>query len=192
MLAAEGNARVVSPESLNSADPDDEKSGAARRSLLLFKSLSVLSRDVNSSEKVASESGLSIIEDLIDVLVVVQLSDVSIMDLPREQLRPYAERLALSVSHVSSSTILRQDFLGLLKLLLSIAMNEPSMDTKFQTARLLTNLDPALLTGSSDALLARFTRSEQNDVEWEAFEDIVTTYLVNPYIQAKHNIWLAH
>lgn len=178
MLAAEGNARVAGPESLNPADFNDEKSKASRRLWLLFRSMSVLSHRTNGLEKVGSKDEERVIEDLVDVLVVIQLSDACIIDLSREQLRPHAERLASSMHYVCSP-IPRQDFLSLLKLLLSIAVNEPRRDDGFHTARLLSNIDPDSLTGSADALLAPFTKSEDCNIEWEMFEDIMITYLVN-------------
>jgi len=150
---------------------------APRRLWLSFRSLFVLSHSTSELEGVDCENKASIPEDLRDVLAVVEPINPCIMPLFREKLRPHAEKLGLS-TRFACSPIPRQGLLSLLKLLLSIAVDEPKWDNKFRTAHLLSDSQTDLLEGSADTLLARFTSSEKRIVEWKMFKDVLTTYVV--------------
>ena len=183
LLAAEGNLRLGDNGDGVTMDGDrypDGSSRALKRLWIVFKSLSL--QFAPSSEFKSSEAvGLSTTEeDLMDVLCLTQPYNPCIMPAPMEDLRPHAKRILNSPAPYECTSIPREDFLGLLKLLFCIVMNEPDRSRGITTAaHALPITDKDLLNGTTDALLRNFSPREKGDIYWRDFSNVISTYLVS-------------
>lgn len=187
LLAAEGNLCLGSNASGITMDADgcpDAKTRASKRLWILFRSLSTqVSHSRQPKVPEASVADLSTIEeDLMDVLALTQPDNMCIMPAPMEELRPHAKRILRSSTPYTCSSIPREDFLGLLKLILSVQLDEPqwgSEQPRFHTGRILVQPESDILQGASDAILRLFTSSEYKDVDWLLFKNTLDVYLVS-------------
>ena len=95
-----------------------------------------------------------------DVLCLTQPDDPCIMPAPIEDLRPHATRILNSSMPHACSLIPREDFLSLLKLILSVQLDKPVWgphEPYFHTGRILIHPSSEILKGAADAILKQFT-----------------------------------
>ena len=176
------------------ADRYPDGSGRASKQLwIMFKSLSIQA-SFSGRPKIpeASVADLSTIEeDLMDVLCLTQPDNPCIMPSPIEELRPHAKRILSSSTPYTCSSIPREDFLNVLKLLLSIQLDKPewgpSHEPPCHTGRILVQPRSDILQGASEALLSLFTSSENKDVEWHVFKDVLNVHLVR-FLCSTHHV----
>ena len=161
----------------------DTNARALKQHSILFKSLSIqfsrLSRPKPIESSVTDWSSTE--EHLMDVLCLTQPDDPCIMPAPIEELRPHAERILSSSTPYACSSTPRRDFLGLLKLLLSVQLIKPewgSHEPYFHIGHTLIRPDSDILQGAADAILRRFTSSEKSDVNWHVFKNVLNVYVV--------------
>ena len=121
-------------------------------------------------------------EDLMEVLALTQPNNASIMPAPIEDLRPHARRVLGSSTLRTYSSIPRGEFLSLLKLILSVQLDKPEWGAHepfFYTGRILIPPNLDILQGSADAILRGSISSEQMDVDWQSFQNILDVHLVS-------------
>ena len=155
---------------------------ASSRLRLTFRSLSVLPfRTSGPGLPKSKENEISTAEeDILDVLLLVQPCDPCLMSISREEMLPHAQRIGSSTRH-TDSPIPREDFLNLLKLLLSVQMDPPKRFGSFQTAHSMPETDINVLNEVAGALLRRFVPDEKSDIDWPIFKSVLDTYLVRPF-----------
>lgn len=175
------------------ADRYPDASGRASKQLwVMFKSFAVqISHSSRLKVAEASVADLSTIEeDLMDVLCLTQPDDPCIMPAPMEELRPHAKRILSSSTPYTCSLIPREDFLSLLRLVLSIQLDKPewgpSHEPPCHTGRIFVQPRSDILQGASEAILRLFTPSENKDVDWPVFKNILSLYLVRLLCSTHH------
>lgn len=162
----------------------DTKARTSNQLWILYKSLSVQIPH-SSQPKVAkvSVTDMSTTEEgLMDVLALTQPDNMCIMPAPIEELRPHAKRILSSSTPYAFSSIPREDFLGLVKLILSIQLDKPEWGPHqplFHTGRVLLQPSEDVLQGASDAILKSFTSGEDKDVDWHDFKNTLSLHLVS-------------
>lgn len=157
----------------------DGNSRALKQLWIIFKTLSI--QFAPSSEYKSFEAvGLSTTEeDLMDVLCLTQPNNPCIMPAPIEELRPHAKRILNFSAPYECSFIPREDFRGLLKLLLCIEMDKPDFSLRGNIATHAPPIiDKDLLDRIAEALLKNFTLNEKGDIHWHDFSNVINTYLV--------------
>ena len=185
-LAAEGNLRLgdnADGITMNADRYPDDSARASKHLWMLFKSLADHSTEVNElNAGEINPGGLSNTEDdLMEVLALTQPDNACIMPAPIEELRPHARRILGSSTPCIYSSISRGDFLGLLKLILSVQLDKPEWgnhEPEYYTGRILVSSDPDILQGAADAILKKSIPSETKDVDWPSFQNILNVYLV--------------
>ena len=194
LLAAEGNLRLGDNADGVTMDGDkypDANARASKQLWMMFKSFSIQVAHSNRPKVTeARVADLSTIEeDLMDVLCLTKPDDPCIMPAPIEELRPHAKRILSSSTPYTCSSIPRGDFLGLLKLILSIESDKPEWgphEPRFYTGRILVPPRSDILQGASNAVLRRFTSSENIDVDWHVFKNVLSVYLVRLFCSIMH------
>ena len=186
-LAAEGNLRLgenADGITMNADRYPDDSARASKRLWMLFRSLAGHSAEVEEPKVVdINLAGLSSTEyDLMEVLALTQPDNACIMPAPIEELRPHARRILGSSTPRTYSSILRGDFLSLLKLLLSIQLDMPEWgdhEPYYYSGRILDSPDPDVLQGAADAILKKSIPDETEDIDWLSFQNILNVYLVS-------------
>lgn len=186
-LAAEGNLRLgenANGITMNAERYPDDSARASKNLWLLFRSLAGHSAEVDEPKVVGTNlAGLSNTEDdLMEVLALTQPDNLCIMPAPIEELRPHARRILGSSTLCAYSSIPREDFLSLLKLILSVQLDKPEWgdhEPDYHTGRILVSPDPDILQGAADAILEKSISSEARDVDWCSFQNILNVYLVS-------------
>ncbi|MCJ1456963.1 hypothetical protein MMC28_007329 [Mycoblastus sanguinarius] len=121
------------------------------------------------------QAELSVEEDLLDVLALVQPADPCITAVQGDELRPHTSRILDSSEGYVYTLIPRKDLFSLLKLLLSIEIDKPKWGDRFYTGHApSTSPDPDILNRVTDAVLRRFTQDEESDVNWQTFKDALS------------------
>ena len=188
-LAAEGNQRFGENADGVTMDADkypDANARALKELWLLFKSLSIQMPCSKRSSSIESSSVVDLPtaeEDLMEVLCLTQPDNACIMPAPMEELRPHAARILSPSTQYTCSSVPREDFLGLLKLILSIQLDKPEWgphEPYFHTGRILLRPNPDILEGAVDAIMRRSTSDEKTDVDWHLFKNILSVHLVSP------------
>ena len=169
----------------------DDNARASKRLWMMFRSLSTQFPQPNESKTTTSSPAhmSTLEEDLMEVLALCQPDNPCIMPAPIEELRSDAQRILSGSKPYVCSIIPRGDLLSLLKLLLSVQLDRPEWgdhEPYFYTGRVSVRPDPDNLRGAADALLKRFTSSEKSDIDWDAFRDILITYLVRSLCDPKY------
>ena len=193
-LAADGNLRLgenANGITMNAEQYPDDSARACKNLRLLFRSLADHSAGLNEPKVVETNLvGLSNTEDdLMEVLALTQPDNLCIMPAPIEELRPHA-RILGSSTPCAYSSIPREDFLSLLKLILSVQLDKPEWrdhEPDYHTGRILVSPDPDILKGAANATLEKSISSEARDVDWCSFQNILNVYLVSLAITSDTN-----
>ena len=120
-------------------------------------------------------------DDVMEILALTQPDNLCIMPAPMEELRPHAKRILSSSTPYYFSSIPRDDFLSLLKLILSVQLDKPewsSHEPYFHTGRVLKHTNPDILHGAAGAILRSSTSSEKRDIDWQSFKNILSVHVV--------------
>ena len=194
-LAAEGNLRLgdnADGITMNADRYPDDSARASKHLWMLFRSLAAHCAEVNEPKVVATNlADLSNTEDdLIEVLALTQPDNACIMPAPIEELRPHARRVLGSSTPCAYSSIPREDFLSLLKLILSVQLDKPEWgdhEPDYYTGHVLVSPDPDILQGAADAILKKSMPSETKDVDWPSFQNILNVHLASLVITPDTN-----
>ncbi|KAM0800037.1 hypothetical protein BDR22DRAFT_259109 [Usnea florida] len=196
LLAAEGTLCLGDDKWGTYMDRDrypDANARASKRLWILFKSLSTRNPlpDHCRSTK-SSVLDLSTTEDdLMDVLALTQPDNPCFILAPIEELRPHAKRILSSSKCHTYSSIPQREFLGLLRLMLSIQIDKPEWANLqpgtglilpyFSTGRILLHSNQDILRGAADAILRSFIYKGTANIEWHEFHKALSVYLVRSF-----------
>ena len=194
-LAAEGNLDLgenASGITMNADRYPDDSARASKHLWMLFRSLADHSAEVNELEVVEiSLAGLSNTEDdLMEVLALTQPHNPCIVPAPIEELRPHARRILGFSTPCAYASIPREDFLGLLKLVLSVQLDKPewgSHEPQYYTGGISVSRDPDILQGAAEAILNKSISSEAKDVDWRSFQNNLNVFLVSLPLATDNN-----
>ena len=183
LLAADGTSRLGSDAigaTVEKYRNSFRGTQASNNLWLMFRSLATRSSHmIGPKDTECGQAELSVEEDLLDVLALVQPADPCITAVQGDELRPHTSRILDSSEGYVYTLIPRKDLFSLLKLLLSIEIDKPKWGDRFYTGHApSTSPDPDILNRVTDAVLRRFTQDEESDVNWQTFKDALSVSFV--------------